>query len=778
MRGKLWCFVVGVFAALCMVNAQNVYANDTQATVYSENSIFYDEDEAVDYINEGIMSQAEMIEITISEEMYSGTTATVKFEQILDSVAMYYETSGGSYSYYKVSGGTKFEIYFHYKITAEENKAYEQVLYEVLDSLDLDGKTEYQKVRAIHDYICDSVDYDTTYSKYTAYDALMTGSAVCQGFANLFFRMCYESDLDCELITGIGNGGGHAWNIVRIGDVYYDIDVTWDGQDEYTRHTYFLNCEKDFDDHTRNDRFNTDEFHAKYPMAGSSWMDFSDITVRESVVDNIGTVYFSTIDGGTVSNIAENNRPKILLFGSTSGCTYTSTTFTNLAGSEFSDVDIVMIDANYADLDTVQSFKTEYGKGNGNIKYSYSTGYNNLSVMWDYVEALGLELTYFPLVVYIDSDNKVQYSDYSSSFSTGYMRNIVDTYLYHNPLSDISANKVTVYAKESTRLSVKVYGIERNQQFVTWSSSDTSVATVDENGVIKGIKQGTAVITCKINDTISHTCQVTVNREKIADGFNLGYDGVWAYYKNGVVDTSYTGLAKNPYGCWYVKNGLVDASYTGAVKNAYGIWYIKKGKLDLTYTGIAAYGDLCIYMKEGKYDSTYTGLAKNAYGIWYIKKGILDTTYTGTVKNAYGIWYIKKGKLDTTYTGMAIYESKWIYIKAGAFDSTYTGIAKNSEGIWYMKNGILDNTYTGLAKNAYGIWYMKDGKLDTTYTGLVKNAYGVWYIKNGKLDTTYTGLVTNAYGTWYIKNGKFDSSYSGKFTFNGKTYTIKNGQVV
>lgn len=133
----------------------------------------------------------------------------------------------------------------------------------------------YQKIKVIHDYICNHVNYDYTYSKYSAYHALCTGTSVCQGYAVLFYRLCKEAGYSVRIISGKGYGEDHAWNIVKVNGRYYNVDCTWDGQEaNATYDTYLLKNENDFPNHKRDEEYSTVSFMLKYPMATTSY-DFS-----------------------------------------------------------------------------------------------------------------------------------------------------------------------------------------------------------------------------------------------------------------------------------------------------------------------------------------------------------------------------------------------------------------------------------------------------------------------------------------------------------------------
>jgi len=59
----------------------------------------------------------------------------------------------------------------------------------------------------------------------TAYNALVRGSAVGEGFAMAFKSLCDELGFDCRIVLGYHDGRVHAWNIVSLYGDYYHTDT-------------------------------------------------------------------------------------------------------------------------------------------------------------------------------------------------------------------------------------------------------------------------------------------------------------------------------------------------------------------------------------------------------------------------------------------------------------------------------------------------------------------------------------------------------------------------
>ena len=82
----------------------------------------------------------------------------------------------------------------------------------------------------------------------------------------------------------------------------------------------------------------------------------------------------------------------------------------------------------------------------------------------------------------------------------------------------VKLDKTETFVKKgkTVTLTPTVYPTTLADQSVTWSSSDTNIATVSSAGKVKGVKVGTATITCtSVATGLSTTCKVTVGLVKL-----------------------------------------------------------------------------------------------------------------------------------------------------------------------------------------------------------------------------------------------------------------------
>ena len=145
------------------------------------------------------------------------------------------------------------DIVFYYNSTLEEEAAFVEKETELLASLDLEDKDDYEKISAVYDYLIKNVDYSDDYERrevYTAYGAIVEKDAVCQGYIQAMYRILTELGISCRAVMGEGNGGDHVWAIAAIDDVYYLLDPTWDSEFDGRFKIFFLKGSKDFDEYS------------------------------------------------------------------------------------------------------------------------------------------------------------------------------------------------------------------------------------------------------------------------------------------------------------------------------------------------------------------------------------------------------------------------------------------------------------------------------------------------------------------------------------------------
>ena len=118
------------------------------------------------------------------------------------------------------------------------------------------------------------------------------------------------------------------------------------------------------------------------------------------------------------------------------------------------------------------------------------------------------------------------------------------------PVTGVSVTpaQATIRVGNTTTIKAIVTPDDATEKAVTWTSSDDTVATVDSNGVVTGVKVGTATITATtIDGSFAATCEVNVNRKHSSSSSSSGGGGGSSVAKYGVTISD-------------SKNGAVTAS--------------------------------------------------------------------------------------------------------------------------------------------------------------------------------------------------------------------------
>lgn len=477
----------------------------------------------------------------------------IKIENIGDTVVCflydhpeYFWSLGYSY-YYTQDAETGDKWGTKITLACEENyvdgklraTVREELQKEIESYLDLIAgvSTDYEKELILHDAIAERITYAYTSSgapESERWAHSIVGvfskehySAVCEGYAKAFQLLLNAAGIENIYIVGMGNGQGHAWNQVKIAGEWYYVDLTWNDTGDRKNYRYFNVDDSVFlKNHTTfsnvSDLPKVGEWCYCVPVCSATEYSYTQkgaYQEKESF-----TVSFGEMQGGTLQLF--NQGVEVA-----SGC--------SVASGTVLEVNI----RPYVTSDTVEILT----KWNEKYKvWKGIAGEDGISVTVPVTE----DIT-FDLWVYV-------------------------------PVTEVKLNKeslsVTGYGVKKT-LAATALPSTASDQTITWKSSNTKVATV-QNGVVTSVGKGIAVIYAYAEKkSVLASCKVTVNapyikisssKSSVKVGKTLAMKGT-LYGATGKIKWSVSNTKRASIGS---SSGIVKGKKAGSV------WVIaKSGKI-------------------------------------------------------------------------------------------------------------------------------------------------------------------------------------------------------
>lgn len=265
---------------------------------------------------------------------------------------------------------------------------------------------------------------------------------------------------------------------------------------------------------------------------------------------------------------------------------------------------------------------------------------------------------------------------------------------------------------------------------------------------------------------------------------NWGYNGFTEYYgttyyvTNGMLVWGKDGAVKINETIYCLAGSTLNKSYTGLCMSADKNWYyVKNGVQDTSYTGLVTHQGLQYYVQDGCLNWGITGF-RNIGGVSYYLKNSTVASWFNGIQKIDSTWIcFKNGTVDYSYTGLFKGDDVWRYMKNGYEDTSYVGVCDYNGQTYFVYYGrvawlITDVWYVQADDKMY---YVMGGVVNWNYTNLVNTKYGWYYVRNGVVDTQYAGLVLYNGDWYYVQNGKIDWTFNGWTEYNGSRYYVTNG---
>lgn len=304
MKKRLLAFILAITMVTSVAEPAMTYADtnpwqaaevaDLTEDEYNNAQTFSDVISAGNYLKEQLKGRQTHIVFAVTIDAYNNAKNNDEISVYHQAIQHTGNPTEGDYLYDQINDmdnkiwKSEEKAYYVYNVAYRTSLAEEQELTAAMSNIESqiawgsdENDVEKSSIREIYRYICDNYAYDNdahneylengklvtkkTIQAHTAYGAYKQKKAVCQGLADLFYRICLDRGIDCRIIYS----NTHAWNAVKVGDKWYMCDATGDVQKASYNYDKYLLAAADLIDYDM--KYKTDTYDWKHDDVMWDW---------------------------------------------------------------------------------------------------------------------------------------------------------------------------------------------------------------------------------------------------------------------------------------------------------------------------------------------------------------------------------------------------------------------------------------------------------------------------------------------------------------------------
>lgn len=413
-----------------------------------------------------------------------------------------------------------------------------------------------------------------------------------------------------------------------------------------------------------------------------------------------------------------------------------------------------------ANIKSIQVVSSKYGSDTGNLKLSVKEGSSNnyTTLNSGFAPASGCTYTY-------DTPKDITTIKLETTSKRAYVAKIILTTEDPNVAVTgvtVSPTSAALEVGETTTLTPTVAPAGATNKNVSWSTSNSSVATVSSAGLVTAVATGTADITVTTEDgSYTATCAVTVNAARTA----VNMTSFAATSTTLIKGSTTTTTVANDQAGWTAAYTYASSNEDVATVSAKGvITAVAKGTARITAT-LNVDPDDASY-KVGATTSMYVDVTVNnpSHTVTFSINGNTDNTdsveegesidFPGTPSDISG--HVFRGWVATPIVGTTSTEPTWVNTATatmGTADVTYYAVFAEAEVSVTTKTDNLDRATTGVTGTSYSEWSGKTATSSAVYAGQSAGGYESIQLRttnsnSGVITTTSGGKVKKVTLNW------------------------------